>query len=68
MPPADPAAKAVEAWAMIPPSGELCLGWIFRTKQQADWLKRAEYPGRTKARVAKIRITEITPQHGGDDE
>lgn len=62
MPPADPAAKAVEAWAIVDRFGAVDLNAIHHDEA---WLA-LRMAG--DERMIRVRITEITPRHGGDDE
>jgi hypothetical protein len=53
----DRTTKPVRVWAVIPPSGRLCIGWLCATRAAAESLRRIEYPGRGRqARVARVRI------------
>jgi hypothetical protein len=51
------AQAVLRMWAMIPPSGKICAGWITHTRKDARAIQRREYPGPNRgARVVPIRV------------
>jgi len=54
-------AKAIaplRRWAVVTPRGNICTGWLFVRRADAEQTRREEYPGRGRgARVVRVTIT-----------